>query len=213
MPPTLIATVEEIAILAGLPLPLDAADEAAVTMAIRDAQADLVAYLGRPVTPQDRVDHNVSQNWDGTWTLTHSPVLEVTAVEAEYLPSGAGSGLYTVRYRAGLDASDLEDEDVEPLRRFVREHARLGDVVQRLVRKLSPGSGRKVTSASTEGQSVSYADTVSAGSAGSGAAGAPPTLASCDRWRMVPGTVYQRPGVNQPWPYGPPPAGSPAWRL
>jgi hypothetical protein len=200
--PVLVVSVDEVALRAGLPRPVPEDQAALLTAAIVDAQEDLEGYLGRALTPRVYTDSGVWPEPSGGWRLVHSPVIEVLEVTAEAWPSGTPTGMYTVKYRAGLDAAG--DPELGPVRRFVRAHAVYSPEVRRLVRQVAADSGRVPRSVSVDGQSVSYEDAVPMPAAGSGVAGELPTKASCDAWRVRGRRVYQRPGVNLPWPYDQP---------
>ncbi|MFC6883355.1 hypothetical protein [Actinomadura yumaensis] len=208
-PPTpLIVSADDVAVRARLPTPLPAVHRMLIEAAIRDAQEDLEGYLGRPLSPRTYTDSGVWPNPGGGWTLTHDRVLEVlTAVPEVWPGSGEQTGMFTVTYRAGLDAAN--DPELAPIRRFVRAHAQYSPEVQRLAREVVPDAGRVAKSASTDGQSATWEADVPTPAPGSGVAGELPTKASCDRWRIAGRRVSQRPGVTLPWPYDRP--GPLAW--
>lgn len=173
---------------------LDPADDTVrevITTAILDAQAAVTAYLGQPITPQTYTDENRAPV-PGQWHLRHRPVLEVLAVVAETDAAGEPTGLYSVTYRAGLDAET--DPALDPIRRYVAQHASLDENVLRLVRKTDPGWDRRTSSVTVEGQSVSY-ETIRPGDTGAASApkpavasvapGAPMTLQMLDYWRVA----------------------------
>ena len=124
-------------------------------------------------------------------------------------------------YVAGLNARD--DEELSPIKRFIRIHAMYDPAVQILFRGLRGDIATRVMSGSVQGQSATLADaypTPGGGSMRSPAAvtaqlsmpGAPPTLQTCDRWRLAKRRVHQRrtrPGDAAPWPHDLPAEG--AW--
>ena len=198
----LIVTPEEVARRLGVPQPLDEHDRWLIESAIADAQSDLEAYLGRPVTAQTYTQTGMLPV-NGQYRLCRWPVIAITSTTAETDPvTGAPTGLFTVVYTWGLDG--VADPELEPLRRFVRAHALYSDTVQALFRRLSPEQARKVTALGVEGQNVTYADTyaVEANAAELGLPGALPTFKSVDRWRLAGRRVHQGPTqMNEPWPY------------
>lgn len=182
--------VDEVARRLGLPQPLDERDRWIVEQALTDAQADLEAYLGRPVTPQIFTDTGMLPV-GGQYRLKHSPVLEIVSTTAETGPDGTPTGYFTVVYTAGLDG--VNDPALEPIRRFVRTHAIFSPELQALFRRLVPGEARRVTSLGVEGQNVTYADTytVDAQATAEGVAGALPKFSTCDRWRRARRRIVQ----------------------
>lgn len=149
--------------------------------AIADAQADVEGYLGRVVTPIQVTDTGRYEYADG-WRLSQHPVVEIVSVTPETGPSGP-TGSFTVVYLAGLDAAN--DPQLTPIRRYILAQASEADAVRALMP--DPQLGRRVTSLSAEGQSVSY----EAGNRGGGTsletahAGDSPALASLDRWKLA----------------------------
>lgn len=199
---TLVVQPELIARRLGLPQPLDERDRWIIEQAIIDAQADLEAYLGRPITAQQYTQTGMLPV-GGDYNLTHWPVIAIISTTAETGPDGRPTGLFTVVYTAGLDG--VNDPELEPIRRFVRAHALYSDGVQALFRRLAPDQARKVTSLGVEGQNVTYADTyaVAADAAQVGLPGALPTFKSVDRWRLAGRRVHQPPTrTTELWPYG-----------
>lgn len=199
---TLVVTPEEVARRLGLEQPLDEHDLWLVEEAIRDAQADLEAYLGRPVTAQTYTETHMLPVGGG-YDLTYWPVIEIVSTTAETDPdTGMPTGYFTVVYRAGLDG--VADPELAPIRRFVRTHAMYSETVQGLFRRLAPEAARKVSSLGVEGQNVTYVDAyaTSANASELGLPGGLPTFKSCDRWRLAGRRVYQGPTRSQdPWPY------------
>lgn len=199
---TLVVQPEQVARRPGLPQPLDERDRWMIEQAIVDAQSDLEAYLGRPITAQTYTETGMLP-LSGGYNLTHWPVIAITSTTAETDPdSGAPTGYYTVVYTAGLDG--VADPELEPLRRFVRTHALYSETVQTILRRVAPESARKVASLGVEGQNVTYADVyaVADNAAELGLPGALPTFKSCDRWRLAGRRVRQAATrANGPWPY------------
>ncbi len=194
-------TVSQVARRLGLQQPLEEDDRWLVEQALIDAQSDLEAYLGRPVTPQSWTETGLVRFPDpDRWDLVNSPVVEIVSETAELDEDGVATGAWTVAYTAGLDGAG--DPVLEPLRRYVRTAALYAPEVRALFRRLAPEAARQVVSLSVEGQSVTYADTYAA-SGKPGELGSPPLLASCDRWRVAGRRVFQRrtPRVRTSWDY------------
>jgi hypothetical protein len=199
---TLVVTVEEVARRLGLPQPLEESDRWQIEQAIKDAQSDLEAYLGRQVTAQTYTQTGMLPI-AGQYKLTHWPVIEIVSTTAETDPdTGAPTGRYTVVYTAGLDA--LTDPELEPIRRFVRTHALYSPLVQGVFRRLAPQAAQRVSSLGVEGQSVTYTDTyvTDPQATAMGLPGALPSLKSCDRWRLAGRRVHQvDTRVSDVWPF------------
>ncbi|MFF4777538.1 hypothetical protein ACFY05_32245 [Microtetraspora fusca] len=201
--PPLVVSAAEVARRLRLPQPLPGADLCLVEQALLDAQADVEAYLGRPITPRTYTQTGVASPADGRFRLDHEPVLSILSVTPETHPvDGYPTGRYTVVYTAGLDA--VTDPDLAPIRRLVRDLAIHSPVVQSLFRRLLPDEARRVTSLSVEGQSVTYADTYPTAPASSGERfpGSPLPFSSVDRWRLAGRRVRQfATRATEPWPY------------
>jgi hypothetical protein len=216
--PPLIVTAEDIARRLRLPLPLSDEDQATFDGAIQDAQADVVAYLGRELTPQVYTESGLLPYAEG-WRLHHDPLLSVQSVTAETYPDDATqpTGRYTVTYLAGIDAAD--DPELEPIRRFIFTHALYSPDVQQVFRTVAPDRARRAFWVSVEGQQVRYDDVYATSGAtpGSGAPGSLPTLKSLDRWRVAGRRVPDhRPTPEgslamQPWPYDYPSMNHRSW--
>ncbi|WP_371517677.1 hypothetical protein [Kitasatospora sp. NBC_01300] len=178
----LIVTAEEIARRLGITVPLSEGTRQRIETAIEDAQDTLVAHLGRPLLPVQYTESGVHAGTDG-WVLHHAPLIAViSAVLDTGTPSGPfGSPTYTITYTAGIDAR--ADPQTAPLRLWVRatacHHPLLAD---------APVRQRRVSSASVEGQSVTY-DTA----AEPPVLLAPPDLDTIDRWRLRGRRIYQAP--------------------
>ncbi|MFJ2745316.1 hypothetical protein ACIO3O_37295 [Streptomyces sp. NPDC087440] len=184
----LVVSPEAVADELGLPLPLDAAQRSTLTTAIRNAQADVVGYLGRPLIPRTLTLLAVQPRWSDdldsadTWPLPEQD--DLVDVEA-YRPRGDGT--YDVDVLVGLNAA------AEPaVRRYVAAHAAESE----RNRPNNPvGEGRRVSSVSAEGQSISYEAAPVVGQAG-----APPTLDSLSSLRRLLFRPVTRP-ARAPWPY------------
>lgn len=203
MTPPLIVSVSEVARRIGLQQPLDEDTRWAIEQVIVDAQADVSAYLGRPLTPTTYTETGLVP-WMGGYDLQHAPVLSIVSETAETdTDTGQPTGLFTVVYTAGIDAAT--NDEMEPIRRYVRTHAIYAPSLQALVRQVDPDLTRKTTAVSVEGQSITYQDVYASTSGpGSGAPGALPVLASLDRWRIAGRRVSRRrtdPSSIPPWPY------------
>lgn len=201
---TLVVSPETIANKASMSLPLSAEQRDTITEAILDAQADVEGYLGRPIVPITYVETGRYPAPDGWDLVEHGddPVLLVLAAIPETDPeTSQPTGYYTITYTAGLDAK--HDEVLRPIRRYVAAHALNSPEVTRLW--TSTGGRGEVRSISAEGQSISFgpASLGGGGSAGSGAPGALPTLASLDRWRLAGRRVHVAKTRARTWPYSP----------
>lgn len=205
--PELVVTPETIAARAKIPLPLAPDDRDVIRDAILDAQADVVAYLGRPITPTTYVERD-RYAWPQGWDLVSAPdepLIDVVSAVPQLDTYNAPTGYFTVTYVAGIDAK--HDAALSPIRRFVKAHAlRSGDVELLWKRVVQPAGTIKNVSA--EGQSVTYDTPTLGGSnegtakgAGSGAPGSLPTLASLDRWRLAGRRVHVARGRAAEWPY------------
>jgi len=200
---TLIVPVEDVARRLGIPQPLEEEDRWRIEQALLDAQADLEAYLGRPVTPHTYTESGLWPVYPGKYRLSHHPVIEIVSQVPETYPDGTPTGMWTVTYVAGLDGAS--DPELEPLRRWVRTHAMYSPDVQSLWRRLRPDLAQRITSISVEGQGITYGDTyaVDASASEKGLPGALPSLSTCDRWRLARRRVVQPATRVAVWPYGP----------
>lgn len=186
-----MVTVEQVALHAGLPLPVGEDALPALQEAIASAYRRAAAYLDRPATPAQFTQRGVRSAVGAGWVLDHDPVVEVISATPEVDPvDGRPSGLYTVVYRAGLDP-DSDPAYAGALEEFVIAAAVASPLVRRIVQN-TPGA-RIVAQVTVEGQGVTYESSAGA-AAGSGGAGAPPTLDSLAPWARV--AVSQRPGVG-----------------
>ncbi|MEU4513209.1 hypothetical protein AB0G05_27245 [Nonomuraea wenchangensis] len=183
----LVVSPEAVAVRAGLTLPLTQEQRETVSEAISDAFGDVAAYLGKPPLPVTLVQRGVGGDGRGGWRLAHDPVIEVLSAVAETGPDGELTGLYTITYRAGLNPAENPVYG-RAVTRYVRAAAAAAPEVRRAVQRDAPDT-RLIKAANVEGQSVTFED-VGGGAAGSGAAGAPPSLDSLKRWK--------RRGVHQP---------------
>ncbi|MFJ5143053.1 hypothetical protein [Streptomyces sp. NPDC088707] len=183
----LLASAEQIADKLNVPLPLSAAQREAFRDAIADAQSDVAGHLGRPLLPTPR-------------TLTDArPLFGYDLLDARAWPLNGVDDIVTV---AGVTekADDRYDVDLlvgldaaaeKPIVRYVVAHA-----AETLRNDPAAGGGRRVTSVSAEGQSISYEAAPSAGQPGS-----LPTLDSLNDFRKL--LLRPLPVVPaQPWPYG-----------
>ncbi|MFI6634281.1 hypothetical protein ACIBI7_35830 [Nonomuraea fuscirosea] len=200
----LAVTPEKVALRAGLKLPLTEEQRETVAEAISDAFGDVAAYLGKPPLPVTLVQRGARGDGRGGWRLAFDPVIEVLSAVAETGPDGELTGLYTITYRAGLNPAENPVYG-KALTRYVRAAAAAAPEVRRVVQRDAPDT-RLIKAASVEGQSVTYED-AGGGAAGSGAAGAPPSLDSLKRWKRR--GVNQEPGITPhpleitwrwPWP-------------
>lgn len=200
VPPPLVVDPEVLARRLRVPLPLTEGQRWTLEQAIRDAQADMEAYLGRAITPRTYTETGVVCAFDGGWQLTHHPVQSITSITPEPGPWGYPTSHYTIVYVAGLDT--VSDPDLEPIRRMVRAHAAASPEVRTLLRRAGLDDERSIRSLSVEGQSVTYIDESDESAYGPGQAGALPSFTSCDRWRLAGRRVYQRhTHYWGPWPH------------
>jgi hypothetical protein len=167
---------------------------AAFGRSLADAQADVTGYLGWPIPPATKTEHNLWPAADG-WRLEIDPghVVEVVSADAELDTDNVPTGYWTVTYRYGLDVTNDPGSELYPIWRFILRHAAASPEVARVWRAAT-GATSGVKSVSTDGQSITY-DAVAVpggggGAAGSGALGAPPVLGSLSRWKKR--SVYQR---------------------
>jgi hypothetical protein len=201
----LVVTPEAVAAKAGLPVPLSDEHRTLLTDAILDAQSDVEAYLGRAITPQTFTITGIWPLGSGEWSFRAAdyPVVSIDDATAELDGNNQPTGYFTITYTAGLDGA--ADPVLRPIRRYVAAHALNAPEVVAEWRKVTVPVGEK-RSASTDGQSVSYAATTlgGGGAAGSGAPGSLPLLSSLERWKRAGRRVFQRAGAAPSWPYGGP---------
>jgi hypothetical protein len=185
----LVTSPEAVADELAIPLPLTPQQRHALENAILKAQADVVAYLKCPLIPQSLTLRAVTPHWPdnlddpASWPL---PDQDDRVTVAAYRP--LGDGTYDVDLLVGLDGAAEE-----AIVRYVTAHAAESE-------RQRPGgvgsSGRRISSVSAEGQSISYDSTPTTGTAG-----APPALASLAGLRRVLYQPLNRP-PRPPWPYG-----------
>jgi hypothetical protein len=159
---------------------LNSDQQETIADSIRDAQADVEAFLGRPIIPIQFTDTDVAPSGD-RWELAEQPVQDILTI-TPILIDNQPTGMYDVTYMAGLDART--DGNLGPIRRYVSAHAAASPMVTRL-----SSGGRQITSVSVDGQSITYSDS---GAAGSGAPGSLPNITSLNRWRVAGRRVFQR---------------------
>ncbi|MER7937934.1 MULTISPECIES: hypothetical protein [unclassified Streptomyces] len=184
----LVASPEDLAEELGVALPLTAVQREDYRTRLGKAQADVAAYLKRPLVPRPRTLKEAvplpfcDPSGARAWPLPD--VDDIVTVESQIQED---DGRYTVRLRIGLDAAAEP-----PIVRYVLAHAAEAA-------RNSPTSGdggRRVSSVSAEGQSVSYEASPLAG-----AAGALPTLDSLGDYRRR--LFRPLPTASAaPWPYG-----------
>ncbi|WP_030372335.1 hypothetical protein [Streptomyces rimosus] len=185
----LLASAEQVADKLGVPLPLTAAQREQYRNVIAEAQADVVAYLGRPLVPEPRQLHEVyplfGYDLDDpqAWPVQHLDDMVTVVQHTEN-----ADGTYDVQLLVGLDGA-ME----EPIVRYIVAHA---SESIRNTATTDGSSGRRVTSVSAEGQSISYDAAPLAGQAG-----ALPTMESLAGYRR---RLYRPiPTIPAaPWPYG-----------
>jgi hypothetical protein len=192
----LVISVDDVARRLGLTRPVSADTAWLIEQAILDAQADVSAYLGRPIIPTEFTESGLWPNADGTWLVCNLPLIAVISVVADVDPvSFAAVGTYTVTYTAGLDVA--ADPALAPIRRYLMAAVLNSADVIRLWRAAAPAAGRVAKSLTAEGQSISYENVTPAGGdpakPGADTPGALPSLKSIDRWRVANRRLYQRP--------------------
>ncbi|MFK0290741.1 hypothetical protein ACIQU6_09715 [Streptomyces sp. NPDC090442] len=183
----LVGSPEAVADALGVPLPLTATQRAAYTEEIRNAQADVAAYLNRPLVSTARTLRGVTPVWrDALDDIEAWPIrLDDTAEVVTYRV--AADGTYDVDLLVGLNGAHEET-----IVRYVVAHA-AESIRQRPDQ--SDGPGRRVSSVSAEGQSISYSDSPTTGQAG-----ALPSINSLNRLRRLTFQPLTRP-PRAPWPY------------
>ncbi|MFE7072562.1 hypothetical protein ACFU96_21025 [Streptomyces sp. NPDC057620] len=185
----LVTSPEAVAKELGVPLPLDAEQRDDLLTAIRKAQADVVGYLGQPVIPQLVTRTALTPRWgrDDQLEDADSWPFDVDDLVQVFAYRDRGDGTYDVDFRVGLDGAA-----VDPVVRYVTTHAAESE-------RLRPGGvgsqGRRVSSVSAEGQSISYESAPTTGQAG-----ALPELSSLSRWKRRLFQPLNRP-VRPPFPY------------
>lgn len=204
--PTLVVSPEALASRIRMTLPLNEDTREVIEDSIRDAQADVEAYLGQPIVPTTFVQTHCWPYVDG-WHLTvHDDAffIDVVSSAPEYDPADGTTptGYFTVTFTAGLDVKN--DRTLRPILRFVLAAAANSEDVTLLWRTATGAKGA-VKSVSAEGQSVSFDPAYPLGApppAGRGGGAKPaesrqpgelPTLGSLDRWRVAGRRVYQGP--------------------
>lgn len=196
--PDLIVSPEKLAKKARIPLPLSEDDRELIVECIRDAQADVIAHLGRQIMPTTFTEngrYDVGGNWD--LTPLDEPVIDVLSAVPE-MSNGQPTGGFTITYVAGLNAKD--DPALSPIRRYVTAHAMNSPEFVQLWKTATKIKG-DIKSVTTEGQSISY-DKVSLGGGGKGQPGELPDKSSMDYWRLRGRRVFQRRTAHrEPWPY------------
>jgi hypothetical protein len=185
----LIASAEQIADKLGVPLPLTAVQREHYWLAISEAQADVISYIGRPLIPTPRQLLEVTPLFGyalddpQAWPIQHyDDVVSVVSYTDNLV------GTYNVQLLVGVDGSSEE-----PIVRYVVAHA--AESLRNDPAAATDG-GRRVSSVSAEGQSISYDAAPLPGQAG-----AAPTLDSLSGYRR---RIYRpmKTAAVAPWPYG-----------
>jgi hypothetical protein len=201
--PTLAVSPERLAVKVGIPLQLTSEQREIAVDAIRDAQADVTAYLGRQILPTVGVDTE-RWPWPRGWNLTglgDEPLIRVLGSVPETDENGDLSGYFTVTYLYGLDV--VNDPTLRPILRFITAHAMNSTAFTDLWKRVTRTKG-EIRSLSAEGQSVSWTPATlggGGGKAGDGSPGSLPTLASLDRWRIAGRRVHQGATRTTDWPF------------
>ncbi|MFE3139631.1 hypothetical protein [Streptomyces scopuliridis] len=183
----LVGSPEAVADALGIPLPLASTQRGAYEEEIRNAQADVAAYLNRSLVPTATTLRGLTPHWTDTlddidtWPLHLDDIAEVISYRAN------PDGTYDVDLLVGLNGAQEE-----AVVRYVVAHA-AESVRQRPDQ--NAGAGRRVSSVSAEGQSISYDSAPTTGQAG-----ALPTINSLNRLRRLVFQPLSRP-PRAPWPY------------
>ncbi|MDI3407679.1 hypothetical protein [Streptomyces cavernicola] len=183
----LVGSPEAVADALGVPLPLTFAQRSAYEEEMRNAQADVVAHLNRPLVPTATTLRGVTPRWTDAlddiddWPVHLDDIAEVITYRAN------ADGTYDVDLLVGLNGA--QEETVV---RYVVAHAAES---ARQRPDQSAVSGRRVSSVSAEGQSISYESAPTTGQAG-----ALPTINSLNRLRRLVFQPLTRP-PRAPWPY------------
>lgn len=186
--PPLVVHPDDLARRLRIPLPLDGDVEWDLRQAIADVQADVVAHLGRSITPETRVATGVWASAGGWHLPDTEPVLSIVTAVPEADAWGHLTGRFTVTYTCGLDART--EAKYAPIRRYVMAWATVHDAVGAHV----PSSRREITSVSVEGQSVTFKPVGGVDPATIPVEQRLPQLSSLDRWRIAGRRVFQRRG-------------------
>jgi hypothetical protein len=200
--PELVVSPEQVAQKAvpKIPPPLTAEQRETITEAILDAQSDAASYLGRGgVVPGVYTESGRYDDGTGRWNLDllDEPLIEVLDATPE-TSGGVPTGLYTITYRAGIDAKN--DPELRPIKRYITAAALNAPEVVALWRQVAKPKGN-VKSVTTEGQSITY-DAPGLGGGGKGQPGELPSKSSMDRWRLAGRRAFQRTTVPRPpWPH------------
>ncbi|MEU1592776.1 hypothetical protein ABZ468_07920 [Streptomyces sp. NPDC005708] len=184
----LVTSPEAVAKMLGVPLPITADQRGDLEAAIRNAQSDVVAYLGRPVVPRIVSLSAATPCWTDNLEDTDAwPLPEQDDIVQVSAYKDRGDGTYDAEFLVGLDGATEQ-----PIVRYVTAHAAESE-------RQRPGGvgseGRRVSSVSAEGQSISYEQAPPAGQAG-----ALPTLDSLSRLRRKLYAPLNRPH-RAPFPY------------
>ncbi|RZU28327.1 hypothetical protein EV284_6493 [Streptomyces sp. BK022] len=184
----LVTSPEAVADELKVPLPLTPAQRDELETVIRKAQADVVSFLGRPLVPQIVTRQALTPRWPvddfadaDSWPVVFDDLVQVLAYRDR------GDGTYDVDFLIGLDGAAEE-----PIVRYVTAHAAESE-------RQRPGgvgaTGRRVSSVSAEGQSISYEASPAAGQVG-----APPVVDTLARYKRL---LLGKPSspARAPWPY------------
>ncbi|MGG2460128.1 hypothetical protein ACO0M4_09960 [Streptomyces sp. RGM 3693] len=168
-------------------MPLTSAQRSTYEQEVRNAQADVAAYLNRSLVPTATMLRGLTPRWADAlddidaWSLDLNDIAEVVSYRSN------SDGTYDVDLLVGLNGAKEE-----AVVRYVVAHA-AESVRQRPDQTTGPG--RRVSSVSAEGQSISYDSSPTTGQAG-----APPTINSLNRLRRLVFQPLSRP-PRAPWPY------------
>lgn len=204
--PGMVVAADVVARAAGFRTPLSPQARTLVLDAITAAQADVEAYLNRPLAPEIHVEV-LRPLGDPQQIATYvppigRPLARVFNPEHYYLghplrsddvlslisavPYGGSAGLFTVTYLAGLDGKAHP-----PIVRYVTAHAAAIARAHPSAQAVG-GSDRRVTSKTLQGQSVTY-DKESAEGAATTPGFLPTIEGTLRRYRRSGQAAFQRP--------------------
>jgi len=187
VPEGVVLAPDEIARRAGFPTPIAQSTRLAIMDALRDAQADVEAYLGQPVA-STRIVEGGRNSYGAEWNLSQ-PAFRIIEVVPEVSTTGVSLGTFQITYLTGLDASI--DPVLRPIRRYVAAHA--SALVRQSPVAAVAGARRSIRSVNVDGQGITYGDDLGQANAkdgGSGQVGTLPVLESLSRWKRR--NVFQR---------------------
>lgn len=168
---------------------LNEGEQKRVADAILDVQAEVHTYLGVPLLPVTSVKTFMYRtDWE-LWLLDY-----VDPISVEYEPLDTGMTRVTVVH--GYDAKN--DPDMDPVRRYVARAVLSHPDLMALWSEKKPETvTRRMKSASTDGQSISYDYLSPDGRSLTDVAKANvPNIESLSYWRVAGRRVFQRAGFG-----------------